>query len=117
MVPESRNGLLCHSIIVVTAAVVGEHGEFLFLHHIGGRLGLNTAPNIPNVSFKHLSNSWRDLPILIVLGYLERVCHRQLIRTHSFDVRFGRWVLSIRRRCYHSLLKEDERRVRRRAGN
>lgn len=76
MVPESSNGLLCHSIVVITTAVVSEHGELLLLHHIRRRLGLDTAPDVPNVSFKHLSDGWRDLPVLIFFGYLESVCHR-----------------------------------------
>lgn len=76
MVPESRNGLLCHSIVIVTTAVVSEDGELLFLHHIRRRLGLDTTPDIANVSFKDLSDGWRDLPILIVFGYLESVRYR-----------------------------------------
>ena len=76
MIPESGNGLLCHRIVVVTAAVVSEDGELLLLHHIRRRLGLDTTPDIPNVSFKHLSNGWRDLPVLVVFGYLESVCQR-----------------------------------------
>lgn len=76
MIPESGNGLLCHSIIVITAAVVSEHGELLLSHHICRRLGLDTTPDIPNVSFKSLCNGWRDLPVLIGFGYLESVCHR-----------------------------------------
>ena len=59
MVPESGNGLLCYSIIVVPAAVVSEHGELLFLHHIRRWLSLDTTPDIRNISFKQLTNGGR----------------------------------------------------------
>ena len=81
MVPESSNGLLGNSIVIVTAAVVSEHGELLSLHHISRRLGLDPTPYIPNVSFKQLRDGWRDLAVLIFFGDLESFCHRQLIRS------------------------------------
>lgn len=81
MIPESSDGLLCHCIVVVTAAVVTEDGKLLLRHHIRRRLSLDTAPDIPNVSFQRLSNGWGDLSVLTGLGYLESVCHRQLIRS------------------------------------
>ena len=59
MIPESGNGLLCYSIVVVPAAVVSEHGELLLLHHIRRRLSLDPTPDIRNVSFKHLTNGGR----------------------------------------------------------
>lgn len=76
MVPEPSNGLPCHRIVVETATVVSEHGELLSSHHVRQRFGLDTTPNIPNVSFKHLGNGWRDWPVLVVFGYLEGVCYR-----------------------------------------
>lgn len=79
MVPEPSNGLLCNRIVVVTAAVVSEYRELLFLHYISRRLGLDPTPYITNISFKYLSDGWRDLSILIVFGDLESVCHRQLV--------------------------------------
>lgn len=81
MVPEPSNGLLCNSIVVVTATVVSEHGEFLSLHHVSRRLGLDPTPYISNISFKQLSDGWRNLAVLIFLGDLESFCHRQLIRS------------------------------------
>lgn len=81
MVPEPGNGLLCKRIVVVTAAVVSEHCELFFLHHISRRLGLDPTPDISNVSFKHLIDGWRDLSILIVFGDLKSICHRQLVRS------------------------------------
>ena len=91
MIPKSSDSLLCHSIVVEAAAIVSEDGELLFLHHICRRLGLNTTPDIPNVSFKQLSNGWRNLPVLIFFGYLESVCHRQLIRSLTTHVVMRKW--------------------------
>ena len=118
MVPEPSNGLLCNRIVVVPAAVVSEHRELLFLHHISRRLGLDPTPDISNVSFKHLSDGWRDLSILIVFGDLESICHRQLVRslaTHCGMSETVKGIIKIEMSA--ELAKKEERRTRRRTGN
>ena len=71
MIPESRNGLLSHTIVLVTALIVIEHCVLVFAHDVGRWLRLDTSPEVANVPFKQSGDRWRDLATLTVFSYLK----------------------------------------------
>lgn len=70
MVPEPGDGLLRNWIVIIARTIVVEDSKLILRHHIGGRLGLNPAPDVAVAPFEHCCHRRRDLSVLIVLCYL-----------------------------------------------
>ena len=78
MSPKPGHRSSRHGIIVVSSTVVTEDSKLVLCHHICTRRGLDPAPDVIDTPFKHHCYCWRDLTILIVFRYFERLGQGEL---------------------------------------